>query len=108
MTSHPSIRARAGLRRRIRECLAGHGARPAHPDHRRLGMITKLLRYPSGTTRAAERPNGRSDGLPDLTRAGLIAAPQPRYEVRLSLKGPGANVLNDWPHHVPPVRSCRS
>jgi hypothetical protein len=64
------IRTRARSRRRIPERLAGHAARPAHPDHRRLGMITELLRHPSGTARAAERPDGRADSLPDLTALG--------------------------------------
>ena len=74
------ITTRGRSRRPIRERLAGHLARPAHPDHRCLGMITELLRYPTGTARAAERPDGRAGGLPDLTRAGLIAALQLRRE----------------------------
>jgi hypothetical protein len=70
-------RTRAGRWRRIRERLTGHGAGPAHPDHRRLGMITELLRHPSGTTRAAERLDRRGDGLPDLTRTRLVATLKP-------------------------------
>jgi hypothetical protein len=43
-------------------------------------MIAELLRHPSSTARAAERPDGRADGLPDLNRAELIAVLQPRHE----------------------------
>jgi hypothetical protein len=43
-------------------------------------MIAEFLRHPSGTARAAERPHGFAGGLPDLTRAELIAALQPRDE----------------------------
>src|SRR5215472_8422486 len=43
-------------------------------------MIAEFLRHPSSTARAAERPHGFAGGLPDLTRAELIAALQPRHE----------------------------
>jgi len=86
------IRGRAASRLRIREYLAGHGTRPAHPGHRRLGMIAELLRHPSSTARAAERPDGRAGGLPDLTRAKLIAALQPRHEDRVSPDSTDAEV----------------
>jgi len=89
------IRTRAGLRRRIREYLAGHGTRPAHPGHRRLRMIAELLRHPSGTARTAERPDGRAGGLPDLTRAGLIAALQPRREDGVSPHSTHTEVSHD-------------
>jgi hypothetical protein len=47
-------------------------------------MITELLRHPPGAARPPERPDGRTHGLPDLTRARLITAPQPRHEDGIS------------------------
>jgi len=43
-------------------------------------VIAELLCDPPGTARAAERSDGRADGLPDLSRADLIPALQPRHE----------------------------
>ena len=40
--------ARARQRCPTRERRAGHGTRPAYPDHRRLGVITELLCSPPG------------------------------------------------------------
>jgi hypothetical protein len=58
-------------------------------------MITELLRHPTGTARAAERPDGRVGGLPDLTRAELIAALQPRHEDRVSPGSTDAEVSHN-------------
>jgi hypothetical protein len=58
-------------------------------------MIAELLRHPSGTARAAERPDGRAGGLPDLTRAELIAALQPRHEDRVSPDSTDAEVSHN-------------
>jgi short chain dehydrogenase len=60
--------------------------------------VTLLLRHPSGTARAAERPDGRGDGLPDLTRARLIVALQVRREDGVSPDHTRAQVS----HHQPP------
>jgi len=58
-------------------------------------MITEVLRHPTGTARAAERPDGRAGGLPDLTRAELIAALQPRHEDRVSPGSTDAEVSHN-------------
>jgi hypothetical protein len=58
-------------------------------------MIAELLRHPTGTARAAERPDSRAGGLPDLTRAELIAALQSRHEDRVSPVSIDAEVSHD-------------
>ena len=58
-------------------------------------MIAELLRHPSGTARTAERPDGRAGGLPDLTRAGLIAALQLRREDGVSPHSTHTEVSHD-------------
>jgi hypothetical protein len=65
-------------------------------------MIAELLRYPFGTARAAERPDGRGNGLPDLARAGLIGALQPRYESGVSPDSTQAQMSPSRPHFEPP------
>src|ERR1700756_1096991 len=82
----------------------GHGARPAHPDHRRFGMIAELLRYPFGAACAAERPDGRDDGLPDLADAGFIRALQPRHKQSVGSERADADGILGWPHSVPLLR----
>ena len=62
------------------EHLAGHRTSPAHAHDRRLRVVAELLCYPFGAARAAICVDGRSDGLPDLTRAGFIGALQARRE----------------------------
>jgi hypothetical protein len=37
-------------------------------------VVAKLLRYLFGTALAAEFMDGRGDGIPHLTRAGIIGA----------------------------------
>jgi hypothetical protein len=101
------IRAWVWLRRRRRERRACRGARPAHPDHRSLGMIAELLRYPSDTASATERPDRRSDGLPDLSGAGSVTTLQPRREEGVGAKAAGPEIIHNRPHHVSPVRSYR-
>jgi hypothetical protein len=87
-----------GLRRPIRECLAGHDASPAHPDDGRLGIVTKVLRYWFGAAQAAERPDGSGNGLPDLTRVGFIAALHRRCEQGVGFEGANAQVVYRLPH----------
>src|SRR5246127_51479 len=82
----------------------GHGARPAHPDHRRFGMIAELLRYPIGAACAAERPHGRGDGLLDLVDAGFIRALQRRYKEGVGSERVDADGVLGWPHGVPLLR----
>ena len=48
------------------ERLGFRHAGPAHPRDRGVRVITELLGYPFGAAPAAERADGRSDGLPDL------------------------------------------
>jgi hypothetical protein len=82
----------------------GHGARPAHPDHRRFGMIAELLRYPFGAACAAERPDGRGDGLLDLVHAGFIRALQRRHKEGVGSERADADGVLSWPHSVPLLR----
>src|SRR5215471_7494365 len=82
----------------------GHGARPAHPDHRRFGMIAELLRYPSGAACAAERPDGRGDGQLDLIDAGFIGALQRRHKEGVGSERADADGVLRWPHGVPLLR----
>src|SRR5262249_19522384 len=65
-------------------------------------MLARLLGHPAGTAGTAERPDGRGNGLPDLTRAGLIAALQHRREDRISPDSTHAEVRVNRPHHGPP------
>jgi hypothetical protein len=62
-------------------------------------MIAKFLRYPCGTARMAEFPDGGGDGLPDLAGAGFIAALQPGREERVDLKTADAEITHCRPHH---------
>src|SRR5689334_10025402 len=82
----------------------GQGARPAHPDHRRFGMIAELLRYPFGAACAAERPDGRGDGLLDLVGAGFIRALQRRHKQSVGSERADADGVIGWPHGVPLLR----
>ena len=61
-------------------------------------MVTKLLRYAFGAACAAERPDGSSDGLPDLIRVGFIAPLYRRCEQSVGLEGGNAQVLHRLPH----------
>jgi hypothetical protein len=70
-------------------------------------MIAELLRYPSGAARATERPDRRSDGLPDLSGAGCVTTLQSRREEGVGTKATGAEIIHNRPHHVSPVRSYR-
>src|SRR5437763_12252581 len=82
----------------------GQGACPAHPDHRRFGMIAELLRYPFGATCAAERPDGRGDGLMDLVDAGFIRALQRRHKEGVGSECADADGVLGWAHGVPLLR----
>jgi hypothetical protein len=57
-------------------------------------VVAKLLRYPFGTALAAEFMNGRGDGIPHLTRAGIIGALQRRHEQGVGPEGADAEVLH--------------
>ena len=76
----------------------GHGARPAHPDHRRFGMIAEFLRYPFGAACAAERPDGHGDGLLDLVDAGFIRALQRRRKEGVGSERADADGVLGWPN----------
>ena len=56
--------------------LADHRASPAHTLDRGIRVVAKLLCHLFGATSAAVRTDGRGDGLPGLTRAGLIGTLQ--------------------------------
>jgi len=61
-------------------------------------MVTKLLRYPFGATPAAERPDGRGNGLSDLTTVGFIAALHRRCEQGVGFEGADVQVIYRLPH----------
>jgi hypothetical protein len=65
-------------------------------------MVAELLRNPLGATQAAERRDGRVDGLPDLTRGGRIGALQRRHEESVGPEGGDAGLVLCWPHREPP------
>jgi hypothetical protein len=60
--------------------LASNLASPPHPRDRSLGMIAKLLRYPSGTATLAECLDRRGNDLPDFLGIGIVTALQCRHE----------------------------
>jgi hypothetical protein len=77
----PSGRPGTGwCRSQFAERFASNPASPAHPRNRSLGMITKLLRHPSGTAALAEFLDSGGDGLPDLPGTGMVTALQRRHE----------------------------
>jgi hypothetical protein len=55
-------------------------------------VVAKLLRYLFGTALAAEFMDGRGDGIPHLTRAGIIGALQRRHEQCVGPAGADAGV----------------
>jgi hypothetical protein len=61
-------------------------------------MITELLCYPLDATAAAERADGRGDGLPDLPGAEFFGALQGRHEQGVGAGGADAEVVHRWPH----------
>jgi hypothetical protein len=65
-------------------------------------MVAKFLRHAFGAATRAESAHGRSDGLPDLARAGLLTALQRRYEQGIGPDGTAAGLLCRWPHREPP------
>src|SRR5215470_11719996 len=65
-------------------------------------MIAELLRHPFGTAAVAESTDRRGDRQPHLTRAGLIAALQPRCEDGVSSEGANARAGHHRAHGGPP------
>jgi predicted house-cleaning noncanonical NTP pyrophosphatase (MazG superfamily) len=90
------------------ECLGFHHAGPAHPRDSRLRVITELLCYPFDAAPAAERANGRGDGLPDLSGAEFFGALQGRHEQGVGAGGADAEVVHRWPHCEPPRQADTS
>ena len=84
------------------ERFASNLASPAYPRDRSLGMIAKLLRYPSGTATLAECLDSRGNGLPDFLGTGMVTALQCRHEQGIGPDGANAEVVHRWPHHEPP------
>jgi hypothetical protein len=82
-----------------RKHLAGHGTRPAHPDHCRLWMLAKLLRHPTGRTPGSLR---RPPAGPDRRWARHTAADPTRTARPPECSD--AEAVHDWPHHGPPAR----
>jgi hypothetical protein len=101
------------LVRSARECsvagaerLAGNLVSPAHPGDRGLGMIAKLLRYPSGTATLAEGLDRPGHGLPDFLGTGMVTALQCGHEQGIGPDDTNTDVVPRWPHHEPPSTSC--
>src|SRR5215469_12786955 len=65
-------------------------------------MIAELLRHPFGTAAVAESTDRRGDRQPHLTRAGLIAALQPRCEDGVSSEGANVQAGHHQAHGGPP------
>jgi hypothetical protein len=82
--------------------MASKLACPAHPRDRSLGMIAKLLRYPSGTATLAECLDSRGNGLPDFPGTWMVTALQCRHEQGIGPDGANTEVVYRWPHHEPP------
>src|SRR6516162_3162186 len=99
------IRAWVWRGRRLLERRVCRRARPAHPDHRSLVMIAELLRYPSGTASATERPDRHGNGLPDLSGVGSVTTLHSRREEGVGVQAAGAEIIHNRPHHVAPIRS---
>jgi hypothetical protein len=71
-------------------------------------MITELLCYPLDAAAAAERADGRGDGLPDLPGAEFFGALQGRHEQGVGTDGADAEVVHRWPHREPPRQADTS
>jgi hypothetical protein len=71
-------------------------------------MITELLCHPFGAASAAERADGRSNRLPDLSCAEFLGALQGRHEKGVGTGGTDAEVVHLWPHREPPRRADTS
>jgi len=71
-------------------------------------MITELLGYPFGAAPAAERADGRGDGLPDLSGTEFFGALQGRHEQGVGAGGADAEVVHLWPHREPPRQADTS
>jgi hypothetical protein len=71
-------------------------------------VITELLSYPFGAAPAAERADGRGDGLPDLSGAEFFGALQGRHEQGVGAGGADAEVVHRWPHREPPRQADTS
>src|SRR5712691_5269242 len=84
--------------RRMAGHLVGHGAGPAHPGGRGLGMVAELLRHPCGAAGVVERADGCGDGLPDLADAWVIGTLQRRHEEGVGTGSMDAEVVCCWPH----------
>jgi hypothetical protein len=82
--------------------LSGHGAGPAHPGGRGLGMVAELLRHPFGAAGVIERADGCCDGLPDLADAWLIGTLERRHEEGVGTGSADAEVVRCWLHREPP------
>jgi hypothetical protein len=57
-------------------------------------VVAKLLRHLFGTALAAEFMDRRGDGIPHLTRAGIIGVLQRRHEQGVGPAGADAGVLH--------------
>jgi len=57
-------------------------------------VVAKLLCYLFGTALAAEFMDGRGNGIPHLTRAGIIGALQRRHEQGVGPEGADVGVLH--------------
>jgi hypothetical protein len=71
-------------------------------------VITELLGYPFGAAQAAERADGRGDGLPDLPGTEFFGALQGRHEQGVGAGGADAEVVHLWPHREPPRQADTS
>src|SRR5215470_19951444 len=75
-----------------------HRPGPAHPRDGRVWVITELLGHSFGAAPAAERSDGRGDGLPDLPGADFLGTLQSRHEQGVGTSGTDAEVVHRWPH----------
>src|SRR6478672_8941638 len=71
-------------------------------------MITELLCHSFGAALAAERADGRGDGLPDLSSTEFFGALQGRHEQGVGTGGADAEVVHRWPHREPPRQADTS
>jgi hypothetical protein len=87
------------------ECLGFHHTGPAHPRDSGVRVITELLCHSFGAALAAERADGRGDGLLDLSNAEFLGALQGRHEQGVGAGSADAEVMHRWPHREPPSQA---